>query len=136
MTTVTTDLWPLIHTERAALAADLATLSDQQWEARSLCTAWTVEQTVAHLVAGASIGPLRWFRSVLGARGSFDRHNARRLAEHRGATSAETLARFGTGSTAGRARRGQWRCGSARSSCTAPTSGAPSGWSGTCPSRR
>ncbi len=94
VTTVTTDLWPLVHAERAALAGDLATLSDQQWEAPSLCTAWTVEQTVAHLVAGASIGPLRWFRSVLGARGSFDRHNARRLAEHRGATSTETLARF------------------------------------------
>jgi len=45
-------------------------------------------------VAGASTGPLRWFRSVLGARGSVDRHNARRLAEHRGRTPAETLERF------------------------------------------
>ncbi|WP_433800392.1 maleylpyruvate isomerase family mycothiol-dependent enzyme [Actinomycetospora sp. CA-084318] len=94
MTTVTTDLWPLIHAERAALADDLATLSDQQWQVRSLCTAWTVEETVAHLVAGASIGPWRWIRSVVGARFDFDRHNARRLAEHRGATPAETLTRF------------------------------------------
>jgi uncharacterized protein (TIGR03083 family) len=94
VTTVTTDLWPLIHAERAALAADLAGLSDQQWRARSLCPAWSVEETVAHLVAGASIGPLRWFRSVVGARGDFDRHNARRLAEHRGATPDETRERF------------------------------------------
>ena len=49
---------------------------------------------MAHLVAGAGIGPLRWIRSVLGARGDFDRHNARRLAEHRGSTPAGTLARF------------------------------------------
>ncbi|MFC5065345.1 maleylpyruvate isomerase family mycothiol-dependent enzyme [Actinomycetospora atypica] len=91
---MTTDLWPLIHAERAALADDLAHLTPEQWATRSLCSEWTVEETVAHLVAGASIGPLRWFRSVLGARGDFDRHNARRLAEHRGSTPAETLARF------------------------------------------
>ena len=94
MTTATTDYWPLIHAERAALADDIADLTPEQWATRSLCAAWTVEETVAHLVAGASIGPLRWFRSVLGARGSFDRHNARRLAEHRGSTPPETLARF------------------------------------------
>lgn len=94
MTTVTTDLWALIHAERAALADDLADLTPEQWATRSLCADWTVEETVAHLVAGARIGPLRWFRSVLGARGNFERHNARRLAEHRGATPEETLARF------------------------------------------
>ena len=94
MTTVTADLWPLIHAERAALADDLADLTPERWAVRSLCPAWTVEETVAHLVAGASIGPLRWIRSVVGARGNFDRHNARRLAEHRGSTPADTLARF------------------------------------------
>ena len=40
------------------------------------------------------MGPLRWFASVLGARFDFDLHNDRRLAEHRGATPAETLERF------------------------------------------
>ena len=94
MSTMTTELRPLIRAERAALADDLAELSPAQWATRSLCTEWTVEETVAHLVAGASIGPLRWVSSVLGARGDFDRHNARRLAEHRGRTPAETLARF------------------------------------------
>ena len=94
MSTVTTDIWPAIHAERAALVADLADLSAAQWAERSLCTDWTIEETVAHLVAGASTGPLRWVRSVLGARGDFDRHNARRLAEYRGSTPAETLDRF------------------------------------------
>lgn len=82
------------RTERAALAADLAGLSAAQWAAPSLCDRWTVEDTVAHLTAAASVGPWRWLRSVLGARFDFDLHNDRRLAEHRGATPAETLARF------------------------------------------
>ncbi|ANY06354.1 maleylpyruvate isomerase family mycothiol-dependent enzyme [Pseudonocardia sp. HH130630-07] len=88
------ELWAHIHTERARLADDLADLTDEQWSAPSLCDRWTVEEVVAHLTAGASIGAFRWFRSVLAARFDFDVHNDRRLAEHRGATPAGTLARF------------------------------------------
>ncbi|MDD7938337.1 maleylpyruvate isomerase family mycothiol-dependent enzyme [Actinomycetospora lutea] len=80
--------------ERAALADDLAGLTAAQWATPSLCDRWTVEETVAHLTAAASTGPWRWMRSVLGARFDFALHNDRRLAEHRGATPAETLARF------------------------------------------
>jgi uncharacterized protein (TIGR03083 family) len=87
-------IWPLVHTERAALAEDLATLDDAQWAHPSLCEGWVIEDVVAHLTAAASIGPLRWFASVLGARFDFDLHNDRRLAEYRGATPAETLERF------------------------------------------
>jgi uncharacterized protein (TIGR03083 family) len=88
------DLWSAAHAERAALADDLAGLDDAQWAQPSLCGRWVVEEVVAHLTAAASIGPMRWFASVLGARFDFDVHNNRRLAEHRGATSAETLERF------------------------------------------
>jgi uncharacterized protein (TIGR03083 family) len=87
-------LWHLAHAERAALAEDLAGLSEAQWAAPSLCGRWTVEDVVAHLTAAASVGPLRWFTSILGARFDADLHNERRLAEHRGATPAETLERF------------------------------------------
>lgn len=86
--------WSLVHAERAALASDLADLDDNRWGTLSLCGLWTVEETLAHLTAVASIGSLRWFRSVLGARFDFDLHNARRMAEHRGATPTETLERF------------------------------------------
>jgi uncharacterized protein (TIGR03083 family) len=92
-----TDAAPIFaatHAERAALADDLAGLTDAQWATPSLSDRWTVEETVAHLTAAASIGPWRWMRSVLGARFDFDLHNDRRLAEQRGATPAETLARF------------------------------------------
>lgn len=88
------NIWPLVHAERAALAEDLAALDDAQWAHPSLCERWVIEDVVAHLTAAASIGPLSWFASVLGARFDFDLHNDRRLAEHRGATPADTLERF------------------------------------------
>ncbi|WP_425302964.1 maleylpyruvate isomerase family mycothiol-dependent enzyme [Nocardia otitidiscaviarum] len=88
------ELWAMAHAERAALADDLAGLEDTQWTERSLCGDWTVEEVVAHLTAAASIGRFRWLRSVVGVRFDFDEHNARRLAEHRGATPAQTLERF------------------------------------------
>lgn len=87
-------LWALAGAERAALADDLADLSLEQWRHASLCGEWDVEEVVAHLVAAASIGGWRWFRSIVGARFSADVHNQRRMVEHRGGTSVETLDRF------------------------------------------
>jgi uncharacterized protein (TIGR03083 family) len=87
-------LWSAAHAQRAALADDLAGLDDAQWAHPSLCGRWGVEEVVAHLTAAASIGPIRWCASVLAGRFDFDLHNERRLAEHRGATPAETLERF------------------------------------------
>lgn len=87
-------LWNTVAAERAALADDLAGLDDARWAQQSLCGAWTVEDVVAHLTAGASIGTVRWLVSIVGARFNADRHNQRRLEEQRGATPAETLARF------------------------------------------
>ncbi|SBT67057.1 TIGR03083 family protein [Micromonospora sediminicola] len=88
------ELWALTHAERAALADDLAALDPARWAQPSLCGRWTVEEVLAHLTAAASVGRARWVASVLGARFDFDRHNDRRLAEHRGADPGETLDRF------------------------------------------
>jgi uncharacterized protein (TIGR03083 family) len=87
-------LWALAHTERAALAEDLSSLSAEQWRHRTLCGRWDVEEVVAHLTAAASLNRWKWLRSMLGARFRPDVHNQRRLAEHRGSTPAETLDRF------------------------------------------
>ncbi|MEV6279816.1 maleylpyruvate isomerase family mycothiol-dependent enzyme [Nocardia sp. NPDC051832] len=87
-------LWAMAHAERAALAEDLADLTDEQWRRPSLCGEWVVEDVVAHLTAGASVGRWRWLVSVLSARFDFDKHNARQIAAYRGATPAETLERF------------------------------------------
>ncbi|MBO0833717.1 MAG: maleylpyruvate isomerase family mycothiol-dependent enzyme [Actinobacteria bacterium] len=89
-----TGIWPLVHAERAALAADLADLTDQQWATPSLCAGFTVRQVLAHLTASASLNPVRWLAGVIRCRFDFDKQNAMRLAEQLGATPAETLARF------------------------------------------
>ncbi len=80
--------------ECAALIDDLAGLDEGQWATPSLCERWSVEEVTAHLAAAAAIGPVRWIGSVLGARFDFHLHNERRLAERRGRTPAETLARL------------------------------------------
>ncbi|MEY9844398.1 maleylpyruvate isomerase family mycothiol-dependent enzyme [Streptacidiphilus sp. MAP5-3] len=89
-----TDVWRLIHAERAALAADLADLTEQQWAVPSLCEGLTVREVLAHLTAGASLNPVRWMVGVIRCRFDFDRQVAVRLAEQLGATPDETLARF------------------------------------------
>jgi uncharacterized protein (TIGR03083 family) len=87
-------LWPLTHTERGALAAELTELSDGQWQTPSLCTGLTVREVLAHLTAGASLNPVRWMAGVIRCRFDFDRQVAMRLAEQLGASPADTLARF------------------------------------------
>jgi uncharacterized protein (TIGR03083 family) len=59
--------WPLVHAERAALAADLADLAGEQWATPSLCTGLTLREVLAHLTAGAGLGPVRWLAGVIRA---------------------------------------------------------------------
>ncbi len=87
-------VWPLIHAERAALAADLAALTGEQWATPSLCAGLTVREVLAHLTAGASLNPVRWLAGVIRCRFDFDKQVAMRLAEQLGATPAETMDRF------------------------------------------
>ncbi|WP_084700034.1 maleylpyruvate isomerase family mycothiol-dependent enzyme [Streptacidiphilus anmyonensis] len=86
--------WSLIHAERAALAADLAGLTDERWATPSLCDGLSVREVLAHLTAGATLNPVRWMAGVIRCRFDFDRQVAVRLAEQMGATPADTLARF------------------------------------------
>lgn len=90
----TTKVWTLIHAERAALAADLAELSDEEWATPSLCSGLTVREVLAHLTAGARLNPVRWMAGVIRCRFDFDKQVAMRLAEQLGATPADTLERF------------------------------------------
>lgn len=87
-------LWPMIHAARRSLADDLTGLSDDEWRRQSLCAGWTVEQVLAHLTAGASIGRWRWVVSILAAGFRPELHNERRLREHLGPTPHHTLASF------------------------------------------
>jgi uncharacterized protein (TIGR03083 family) len=86
--------WTTVHTERAALAADLAGLDDGRWGTPSLCEGLTVREVLAHMTAGASLNTWRWLAGVVRCRFDFDRQVAMRLAEHLGGTPRETLERF------------------------------------------
>jgi uncharacterized protein (TIGR03083 family) len=90
----TNRLWPLVHVERAALAADLAHLTDRQWATPSLCAGLTVREVLAHLASGASLNPVRWMAGVIRCRFDFDRQVALRLAEKLGDTPADTYEGF------------------------------------------
>ncbi|MDN5747587.1 MAG: maleylpyruvate isomerase family mycothiol-dependent enzyme [Pseudonocardia sp.] len=92
--TATADIWPTVHTQRTALAADLACLTAEQWATPSLCDGLSVREVLAHLTSAATLGPLRWMWSVLRCRFDFDKHVADRLAEQLGASPAETYDRF------------------------------------------
>jgi uncharacterized protein (TIGR03083 family) len=90
----TTRTWALVHAERAALAADLADLTEAQWETTSLCTELTVREVLAHLTAAAVISFPKWFAGVLRRRFDFDKQLVDRLREQLGESPADTLARY------------------------------------------
>lgn len=91
---MSTHLWPLVHAERAALAADLAGLDDAAWTTPSLCDGLSVRQVLAHLTAAANLNGPRWMVGVIRCRFDFDRQVAMRLAEQLGDSPRETYERF------------------------------------------
>ncbi|MGC8489509.1 MAG: maleylpyruvate isomerase N-terminal domain-containing protein [Clostridia bacterium] len=67
--------WGAAHSERAALAEDLASLTAAQWALPSLCSGWVIEDVVAHLTAAASIGYGRWLAVELRGATQTDRQS-------------------------------------------------------------
>jgi len=94
VSSTTVDIWSAIHAERAALAADLHGLTDDQWVTASLCSALSVRDVLAHLTATASLNPVQWFSGVVRCRFDFDKQVAMRLSEHLGSSPEQTLAEF------------------------------------------
>ncbi|MGP9681386.1 MULTISPECIES: maleylpyruvate isomerase family mycothiol-dependent enzyme [unclassified Brachybacterium] len=90
----TKNLWPLIHAERAALEDVLRDLSPAQWQAPTMCDAWTVQDVVDHLTAGSSTGTVPWLANMVAARFTTDRHDHRLLEKYRGTTREDSLQRF------------------------------------------
>lgn len=48
-------LWDTIVGERQALAAELATLTEQEWATPSLCAGWTVRDVAAHVISSPQL---------------------------------------------------------------------------------
>ena len=90
----TTNPWPLIHDEREALAADLATLTGEQWATRSLCTDWTVRDVLGHMTATAKMTPPKFFASFAAAGFKFNNMTAKGVAAEATAPPADGLANF------------------------------------------
>ncbi len=86
--------WPTIHAERKALAADVESLSDEQWATPSLCDGWTVRQTLGHMTATAEMTPPKFFLRLIGSGFRFNAMGAKLIAQQCEGTPADTLARF------------------------------------------
>jgi uncharacterized protein (TIGR03083 family) len=57
MSTDEKSLMDMAYVERVDLAAFLATLTPQEWQAQSLCDRWTVKDVVAHVVSYEELTP-------------------------------------------------------------------------------
>ena len=89
-----TDIWPVIHSERRALAAELEGLDEAQWATPSLCGEWTVRDVLAHMTATAKPTPPAFLARMIKAGFKFNNAQAMGIAAEKGASPAETLARF------------------------------------------
>jgi uncharacterized protein (TIGR03083 family) len=82
-----------VAAERRRVADHVADLTDHQWAAPSLCSAWTVRHVVAHLTLTTRLTAPRLLRAAVRARGSFDRMEVDLAAEQAAAhTTAELVA--------------------------------------------
>lgn len=88
------DVWPMVHTERAALIDDLARLEEERWGQPSLCEGWTVHDVAAHLIDTARTTRLGFVVGLVRERFDFDRQNARGVERERGASPQETVQRL------------------------------------------
>jgi uncharacterized protein (TIGR03083 family) len=89
-----TDIWPVVHAERAALGADLERLSDDQWDTPSLCSRWTVRDVVAHMTATAKVTPTVFLPKLIGSGFRLGRMQAKDIAAERGDSPKDTLVHF------------------------------------------
>jgi uncharacterized protein (TIGR03083 family) len=89
-----TDVWPVIHAERKALAAQLEGISDGAWGTTSLCTDWTVQDVLAHMTATAKLSSASFFPKLIGSGFSLKKMQAKDIARERGSSGPELLARF------------------------------------------
>lgn len=64
--------WETVATERRAFADLLDTLSPAQWEAPSLCGAWTVREVATHMMVGQTGTFAGFLSAMVKARGRFD----------------------------------------------------------------
>lgn len=88
------DIWPVVHTERKALASDLSGLPAERWSTPSLCDRWSVRDVLAHMTATAKVTPGNFFPKLIGSGFSFERMQAKDITREAGNDPEDTLAGF------------------------------------------
>ena len=92
--------WPMIHAERAALAEDLAPLTDEQWATPSLCTGLSVREVLGHMTATAGMTPAKFFAGFAASGFRFHAMTAKDIVRATAGPPADLLARFRSLTTA------------------------------------
>jgi uncharacterized protein (TIGR03083 family) len=69
------EVWTLVHAERARLVDDLQGVSDEAWTTPSLCRGWSVHDVLAHIVDSAKTSRIGFIARMLRARLDFDHDN-------------------------------------------------------------
>jgi uncharacterized protein (TIGR03083 family) len=88
---VRSDLWRVIHAERAALVDDLFGFDPAQWATPSLCDGWDVHDVVTHLAATATLSLPGFAKEFLLAGFSSARIVDKQVAAGRRREPSETL---------------------------------------------
>jgi len=88
------EIWPTIHTERAALATDLESVPASDWDKQSMCDEWTVRDVLAHMTGTAKISPVAFFGKIITSGFSLKKLQEKDIAELRGTNPSDTLANF------------------------------------------
>jgi uncharacterized protein (TIGR03083 family) len=91
---VTDDIWPTIHAERAELAEEVSSLTDEQWDTPSLCAEWSVHDVLAHLLSAAKMTPPRFLVRFAGAGFDFNRFTGKQVAIEGAGGPQATLTAF------------------------------------------
>ena len=86
--------WPLIHAERAALAADLQSLDDAGWSTASLCPDWSVRDVLAHMTSTSKMTPPKFFGKLAAAGFRFNAMSAKDISREEVGTPEQGLAEF------------------------------------------
>jgi uncharacterized protein (TIGR03083 family) len=90
----TTQLWPMLHEQRRKVADMLSTLSDQEWDAPSLCSGWRVRDVVAHCIEINLMTPGRFFGKFIGTGFRFHAMNAAGVAQHASQSPQQLLQEY------------------------------------------
>lgn len=86
--------WPTIHAERSALAADLDSLTQEQWDTASLAHGWTVRAVLGHMTATAAMTPPKFFAALARSGFRFNAMTSKLIAQQCDGPPADTLRRF------------------------------------------